>query len=156
MKASFRFLEQKYHTPHVQRENILRNIINSLLYEVGTVYAQHAGTTPTDHSRRQQLAAAFQHLVLRHSPSSRSVKFYADQLCITPKYLSELLKEATGKTASEWIAAAVVLDAKALLQNPALPIQQVAARLQFADQFAFSRFFKKSTGLSPTAYRQAG
>ena len=84
------------------------------------------------------------------------MQFYAAALCITPKHLTELVKDATGRTASEWIAEAVALEAKALLQNPALTVAQVAAGLQFTDQFAFSRFFKRSTGLSPTAYRQAG
>lgn len=154
--ASFRFLQQKYHTPHVQRSNILQNIINSLLYEIGPLYDQPAAALAGSHPRSQQLAAAFRQLVRAHCASARSVQFYAAQLCITRRYLNELVKAVTGRTASDWIAEAVALEAKALLQNPALPIQQVAASLHFADQFAFSRFFKNSTGLSPTAYRQVG
>lgn len=154
--ASFRFLRQKYHTPNAQRENILKNILNSLLYEIGALYEPQSAPRPAGQPRRQLLATAFRQLVQANCTSARSVQFYAATLCITPKHLTELVKEATGRTASDWIAEAVVLEAKALLQNPALPIQEVAASLQFADQFAFSRFFKKSTGLSPTAYRQAG
>ena len=154
--ASFRFLQQKYHTPHAQRNNILQNIINSLLYEIGPLYDQPAAGLAATPSRHQQLAAAFRQLVQAHCASARSVQFYAAQLCITPRHLNELVKAVTGRTASDWIAEAVALEAKALLQNPDLPIQQVAASLHFADQFAFSRFFKNNTGLSPTAYRQAG
>ncbi len=153
---SFRFLQQKYNTPNAQRENITKNILNSLLYEIGSLYDLRVARLPAGKIRSQQLTAAFRQLVQTHCPSARSVHFYADRLCVTPKYLTEQLKEATGRTASDWIAEAVALEAKALLQNPGLPIQQVAASLHFADQFAFSRFFKKSTGLSPTAYRQAG
>jgi len=156
MDASFRFLQQKYNTPNAQRENIVKNIINSLLYETGALYDRQPATLPGRTTRGQVLAAAFRQLVQAHCASARSVTFYASALCITPKHLTELVKEATGRTASDWITEAVVLEAKALLQNHALPIQQVAASLQFADQFAFSRFFKKSTGVSPTAYRQAG
>jgi AraC-like DNA-binding protein len=152
---SFRFLQQKYHTPSAERANILKNILNSLLFEIGALYDLQPVSAPASRTRRQQLAAAFRQLVRTHSASARSVTFYAAALCITPKYLTELVKDVTGRTASEWIAEAVVLEAKALLQNPVLPIQQVAASLHFADQFAFSRFFKNSTGLSPTAYRQA-
>ena len=154
--ASLRFLQQKYNTPHAQRSNILKNIINSLLYEIGPLYDQPATALLVGHTRGQQLAAAFRQLVQAHCASARSVQFYAARLCITPRHLNELVKAVTGRTASDWIAEAVALEAKALLQNPALPIQQVAASLHFADQFAFSRFFKNSTGLSPTAYRQAG
>ncbi|MCB2410772.1 helix-turn-helix domain-containing protein [Hymenobacter lucidus] len=156
MALSFRFLQQKYQTPHAQRSNILKNILNSLLYEVGTIHDQQAALCPTLHNRRQALAVAFQELVRAHCTTARSVRFYADQLCISPKYLGELVKEATGRTAGEWIAAAVVLEAKALLQNPALTVSQVAESLQFSDQFSFSRFFKNTAGLSPTAYRQVG
>ncbi|HEX8327622.1 MAG TPA: helix-turn-helix transcriptional regulator [Hymenobacter sp.] len=154
LAASFRFLQQKYNTPSAERDNILKNILNSLLYEIGALYdEQLSAPLPASRSRSQQLAAAFRQLVQAHCATARSVTFYAAALCITPKHLTELVKEATGRTASDWIAEAVVLEAKALLQNPAVSVQQVAASLHFGDQFAFSRFFKTSTGLSPTAYR---
>ena len=154
--ASFRFLQQKYQMPHAQRDNILKSLLTSLLYEVGSLCERQPTAPAAGTGRGHLLAAAFRQLVQAHGTSARSVQFYAAALCITPKHLTELVKEATGRTARAWITEAVVLEAKALLQNPALPVQQVAASLQFADQFAFSRFFKKSTGLSPTAYRQAG
>jgi len=153
--ASFRFLQQKYQQPHSERENILKNLLNSLLYEIGSFYDPPQALPAAGKPRGQVLTAAFRHLVQAHSAAVRNVAFYASQLCITPKHLTELVKAATGKTASDWIAEAVVLEAKALLQNRAVPIQQVASTLHFTDQFAFSRFFKKRTGISPTAYRQA-
>ncbi|WP_324674584.1 helix-turn-helix transcriptional regulator [Hymenobacter sp. GOD-10R] len=152
--ASFRFLQQKYKAPSAQRDNILKNILNSLLYEIGELYDQQAVVLPVSQPRSQLLAKSFRQLVQAHCVSARSVKFYAAALCISPKYLTELVKAVTGRTASDWIAEAVVLEAKVLLQNHTLAVYQVAASLHFADQFAFSRFFKKSTGLSPTAYRQ--
>lgn len=156
LAASFRFLQQKYHHSVAERDNILKNIINSLLYEIGALYEQQPEPLPAASKPRSQLlTTAFKQLVQTHSATARGVAFYANKLCITPKHLTELVKDVTGRTAGDWITAAAVLEAKALLQNPALSIQQVAASLHFTDQFAFSRFFKKSTGLSPTAYRQA-
>ncbi|RYU83369.1 helix-turn-helix domain-containing protein [Hymenobacter persicinus] len=155
--ASFRFLQQKYHTPNAQRTNILQSILLSLLFELGALYAgRQPLTAPAGGARRQQLAAAFRGLLQTHGAAVRSVAFYAAALCVTPKHLTEQVKAATGRTAREWIAETVVLEAKALLQDPALTINQVAATLEFADQFAFSRFFKNCTGVSPTAYRLAG
>lgn len=153
--ASFRFLHQKYRTPHANRRDIVKNIINGLLYEVGALYDQKPASLPMAHSRGQGLTTEFKQLIQAHSASARSVAFYADKLCITPKHLTEMVREVTGKTASDLIAEAVVLEAKALLQTTTLPMHQIAEKLHFADQFAFSRFFKKSTGLSPTAYKQA-
>ncbi|PJJ53252.1 AraC family transcriptional regulator [Hymenobacter chitinivorans] len=159
--ASFRFLQQKYAAASPQRDNIVKSILGGLLYEIGALYEQPAGSgqhhsSNPGQSRARQLAAGFRQLLQTHCGTERSVQFYAAALCITPKHLTELVKDATGRTASEWIAEAVALEAKALLQNPALTVAQVAQGLQFTDQFAFSRFFKRSTGLSPTAYRQAG
>lgn len=152
--ASLRFLQQKYRTPHVQRTHILQNILISLLYEVASSYDQPLAASPAATPRNQALVAGFRQLVQTHCTTERRVTFYAAALCVTPKYLNALVKEATGRTASNWISQAVVLEAKTLLQNPTVPVCQVAASLQFADQFAFSRFFKQHTGLSPTAYRQ--
>ncbi|WP_210114455.1 helix-turn-helix domain-containing protein [Hymenobacter elongatus] len=121
--ASFRFLQQKYHTPHPQRENIVKNIITSLLYEIAGLYDQRPVPLGVGKPRSQVLSAEFKQLVQTHSASARSVAFYAGALRITPRHLTELVKEVTGKTPSDWIAEAVVLEAKVLLQNPALPIQ---------------------------------
>jgi len=157
--ASFCFLEQKYRTSSAQRTPILQGILSSLLHEIGGFYDaadQPRAAAPGRPARGPQLAAAFRQLVRAHCPVARSVAFYAAALCVTPKHLTEQVRAATGRPARAWIAEAVVLEAKALLQNPALTIGQVATSLAFADQFAFSRFFKSSTGLSPTAYRHVG
>jgi AraC family transcriptional activator of pobA len=152
--ASFRFLQQKYRTPHPNRKDIVKNIINGLLYELDVLYDQKTTPLSAAQPRGHVLTAEFKHLVQAHSASARSVTFYADKLCVTPKHLTEMVREVTGKTASDLITEAVVLEAKALLQTTKLSMNQIADKLHFADQFAFSRFFKKGTGLSPTAYKQ--
>lgn len=152
--ASFRFLQQKYRTPHANRRDIVKNIINGLLYEISGLYDQQPVPLAVAHPRSQGLTTEFKQLLQTYSASARSVTFYADKLCVTPKYLTEMVREVTGKTASDLITEAVVLQAKALLQTTTLPMTQIANELHFTDQFAFSRFFKKSTGLSPTAYKQ--
>lgn len=155
LRASFEFLREKYHAPHPYRDSIVKNQLSSLLYEVVALYEQQQAVQRAGLSRGQLLTAGFKQLLGRHGVTERTVKFYADQLCITPKHLTETVREATGKTASEWITEAVVLEAQALLQNQQLTVAQVSELLHFADQSAFSRFFRKSRGLSPTAYKQA-
>ncbi|WP_242583245.1 helix-turn-helix domain-containing protein [Hymenobacter telluris] len=80
--------------------------------------------------------------------------FYASQLCITPKHLTETVRVVTGRGAASLIAEAVTLEARLLLHNPALTVAQVADQLSFADQSAFGRYFRHTVGLSPSAYRQ--
>ena len=158
LATTFRHLEQKYRSAGGQREAVLRNLVSSLLYEVGALYDSLAFAPQPNKApglaRAGQLASAFRALVRVHGVQERQVAFYADLLCITPKHLNAVVKAATGCTASQCIAASVVLEAKALLQNPALSIQEVANSLHFADQHAFSRYFKKGAGCSPTTFRQ--
>ncbi len=154
LAALLRTIEQKYDAPHAYREEILRSLIHILLHETAAIYSlpQATATLP---SRSHLIAAEFKKLVNQHHTAERSLAFYADQLFITPKHLAQTVREATGKRAAEWIAEAVILEAKVLLQNPALTLTQIADSIRFADPSTFSRFFRKSTGISPAAYRQS-
>jgi AraC family transcriptional regulator, transcriptional activator of pobA len=153
--ACLRGIQQKYDSQHPYRTEMLKNQISNLLYEVAAIYDYQRVVSPMVQTRSQVLATEFRKLVTAHGSTQRSVKFYADELAITPKYLSGIVKETTGKTAGESIEEIVILEAKVLLQNPALAVSQIADRLHFPDSATFSKFFKKSTGLSPLAYKQA-
>jgi AraC family transcriptional activator of pobA len=147
-------IELKYEAPHVYREEILRSLIQILLHETAPIYsAQHVSAKAVQ-TRSQFIATGFKQLVSSHYATERSLGFYADKLCITPKHLAETVKEVTGKRAVEWLAEAVLLEAHVLLQNPSLTIAQIADTLHFADQSTFGRFFRKSAGVSPAAFRQ--
>ena len=152
--ALLQTIGQKYAAPHAYREEILRSLIHILLHETAPIYSvQHASphTIPT---RSQLIAADFKKLVNSYYATERGLAFYADKLCISPKHLAETVRAATGKRAAEWLADAVLLEARVLLQNPALTIAQIADTLHFADQSAFGRFFRNNTGASPASYRQ--
>lgn len=144
----------KFVAPHPYRAEILRSLIHILLHETAAIYQQQPAPAPGLLNRAQLIAADFKKLVSTHYAIQRGLAFYADQLCITPKHLAETVREATGQRAAEWIAAAVLLEARVLLQNPALSVAQVAELLHFSDQSAFGRFFRNGAGLSPAAYRQ--
>jgi AraC family transcriptional activator of pobA len=154
LTALLQAIEQKYDEPHVYREEILRSLIHILLHETAPIYsAQHVASKGVQ-TRSQYIAAGFKQLVNTHYATERSLAFYADKLCITPKHLAETVKEVTGKRAIAWLAEAVVLEAHILLQNSALTISQIADTLHFADQSTFGRFFRTNTGESPVNYRQ--
>ena len=78
---------------------------------------------------------------------------YAEQLHLTPKYLTTLLRSTTGRTASEWIDEYVILEAKNLLKYSTMNIQEIAYYLNFPNQSFFGRYFKQHTGKPPSAYR---
>ena len=111
---------------------------------------------PHHYSRKVYLAFQFLKLLREHIKEQRSVNFYANLLYVTPKHLSMCVKEITGKPCGELIDERVVAEAKALLYNQELTIAHVAEELNFSDQFFFSKYFKKCTGMSPKHCRMAG
>ncbi|HET7002155.1 MAG TPA: helix-turn-helix domain-containing protein [Puia sp.] len=104
-------------------------------------------------TRKENLVKTFTQLVQKQFRSLRNVTTYAEQLNITSKYLTEAVKEITGKTAGEIIDDFVLLEARLLLDNPSLSIAEIADELHFSDQSIFGKYFKRHTGLSPKEYR---
>ena len=94
-------------------------------------------------------------LVEESFSKERSVNYYAEKLNITPKHLSAVAKETSGHTAGEWIDSYVILEAKMLLQNSEMSIQEISSRLNFANQSFFGKYFKHHTGVSPKAFRSS-
>ena len=102
--------------------------------------------------RKEQIFRDFLTLLEQHFTQERSISFYADRLCLTPKYLSTIVKEVSGKHGMQWIDDYVALEAKALLREGTMSVKQVSDKLNFPSQSMFGRFFKKMTGYSPKQY----
>ena len=103
--------------------------------------------------RKDELYGAFVELVRRHFRISHDVAFYADKLCVTVKYLSQVVKEKSGTPALEFIEQYVITECKALLLSTRMSIQQIADELHFPSQSVFGKYFKRVTGVSPREYR---
>lgn len=108
---------------------------------------------PTKLSRQEQTMHHFLELLKDNCKREHKVEFYAGKLCITPQYLSLTLKAVSGITAYRWIAYGITTEAKILLKDVGLNVQQIAEALYFPDPSSFGKFFKKQTGLSPFKYR---
>lgn len=104
-------------------------------------------------SRKEKLTYDFFLLIMEHHKEEREVVFYANKLSITPKYLSAVVKEISGRTAKDWITEYTLLEIKSLLNNFSLNIQEVAVKTNFSNQASLGRFFKKHTRMSPSEYR---
>lgn len=94
----------------------------------------------------------FMNALIQHHQQERTVGFYADQLCVSPKYLSTVIHAYSGKTPSEWICDYVIAEAKSLLHYSDLSAQEVSFRLNFSSQSAFGKFFRQQTGMTPMQY----
>ena len=104
-------------------------------------------------SRKLTYVKTFLRLVRTHHRQERSIGFYADRMFISPKYLSLIIKEATGRSAAEWIDQYVIQEAKNLLRYSGKNVQQVAYDLNFTNQSSFGKYFKHLTGMSPTQFQ---
>jgi AraC-like DNA-binding protein len=105
-------------------------------------------------SPQQILSGRFLELVKENFKHERKMSFYADKLCLTPKYLSLKICEITGKSAADWIDSFVMIEAKALLKSTNMTIQQISDELNFTSQSFFGKYFKRLAGISPKEYRE--
>lgn len=106
-------------------------------------------------SRQQELYTQFIHEVQKSYTKERSISYYAEKLCVTPKYLSQVIHKVSGRFAGDWITDFVILEAKALLKSRKYTVQQVADMLNFANQSFFGTYFKDKVGCSPSEYQKA-
>jgi len=106
------------------------------------------------HTREGEVMSKFTELVKNHYTRHRDVEFYADKMNMTPKYMSTVVKKASGKSALQWIEEYVILDAKAQLASSLKSIQEIAYDLHFPNQSFFGRYFKRVVGVSASEYRR--
>jgi AraC family transcriptional activator of pobA len=137
------------------RRQVAINLIGVLLHEIDAIFRLKRGNPEKKLTNKETLNNQFHNLVSTFFLKERSVKFYASMLDITPRYLNELTRELTGKSASDQIEEMIVREAKIFLKNTNLSVKEIAEALNFSDQFTFSKYFKKSTKVSPTEYREA-
>lgn len=102
--------------------------------------------------RNRQIFDRFLNLVQQDYRRQRSINFYADRLCLTPKYLSAVIHQVSGRHAGEWIKDYVILEAKALLKSRKYTVMQVADMLNFANASFFGKYFKAAVGCPPRKY----
>ena len=105
-------------------------------------------------SNKESIAMKFAMLVFENRETHREVAYYADQLCISPLYLTKVIQEVNGQSARDMIADYTIIGIKTLLRNADITIKDVVRHSGFSSQSSFSRFFRKHTGMSPSEYRR--
>ena len=136
---------------------IIGGLIAATIYKVGDILThyltEHPEIDSPMHNRAEEYFKQFTELLGEHYKHERSVGFYARQLCITPKYLTTLIKRISGKSVSEWIDNYVILEAKTLLKYSNMSVQEIAYYLNFPNQSFFGSYFKRNAGMSPSQYK---
>ena len=150
----YQLLKNIIQTPHSEfKINVVRHITLAMFY--GYSHMKHdVSSYNKGTSRQDDIYSAFLEAVGKHYKVERKVSFYADILCITSKHLSQVVKEVSGRTASEIIEDYVITEIKALLLSTNMTIQQISDYLNFPSQSVFGKYVKRVTGISPKGYKK--
>ena len=135
------------------RLEILRLITRAFFLGMGYFLHEQDGTSEGD-NHQNKLTSEFIELVEKNYRTRRDLKFYAESMGLTPKYISTVVKASSGRSATEWIERYVTLDAIAQLRSTDRSIKQIAYDLNFPSLSFFGKYFTRIVGLSPAAYRK--
>ncbi|MCR8561675.1 AraC family transcriptional regulator [Mucilaginibacter sp. BJC16-A38] len=152
IKSLFEDIIKEWETPQVQNADMLRLLMLQLFISVNRFSAGGSNKTPASYN--QTLLKNFQKLIEIHYKSLKLPKDYATLLYITPNHLNALCKDLLGMQAGEVIRNRSILEAKRLLTNPQLTITEIAYELNFSDNSYFTKFFKKTEGVTPEEFRK--
>ena len=151
IKAIRHILDENAENPY--KSKIVQHVMMAIFYS-----SENLSRTEVEKPRTNAdiLSKEFLALAKEHFREERQLKFYADKMCITPRYLSRVVKECTQFSAADWIERFVVLEARALLKSTNMTVQQISDELNFPSQTFFGKYFKRRVGLSPKEYRRIG
>lgn len=138
------------------KERILKSLMTVLILQIGSYYKiETEKGIPKEYSREEEMAQKFFSLLISNFRQEKNLSFYADKLCLTPNYLSSVIKKVTGGSIQEWIKNIVIMEAKNKLKTTDFTILQISEDLNFANPSFFGRYFKQYVGMTPLQYRNS-
>jgi len=154
-KAYFQTIKQKISDEGNHfRKDLIKTLLLAMFYDLSNIiYRVKQDDKPQ--TRAEIIFTKFIKLVEKHFRQERRVGWYAQQLCITAKYLSETVKSASQRTPNEWIDNYIILELRVQLKNSTKTIKEIAEELNFPNQSFLGKFFKEHVGMSPSEYRKS-
>lgn len=138
---------------HRFRRDTVRALIQAFLYDAGNIFWKVFNYEDRKNSRAEEIFMSFIALVEKNFRQERHVSWYAQKLSITPKYLSEMVRQVSRQTPSDWIDSYVMLELRGALKNSNLTIKEIAVQMNFPNQSFMGKYFKEHCGMSPKEYR---
>ena len=153
-KEYFQVIKQKIgDKENYFHKDLIRTLLLAMFYDVGNIiYRVKENDKPQ--SRAETIFTNFIKMVEANYRHERRVGWYAQQLCITPKYLSETVKATSRRTPNEWIDNYVTMELRVILKNSSKSIKEIAEEMNFPNQSFLGKYFKEHVGLSPSKYRK--
>ncbi|MDR2914774.1 MAG: helix-turn-helix transcriptional regulator [Tannerella sp.] len=149
------FIEEQYLRDIPKyKAGIIKYILFAMIEEIFSLYSIREAKLMSS-GRIEQLANQFVDILLKNYKSEHNVSFYADKLCVSPKYLMTLIRQKTGKPISTWINSALITHSKRELKTSEKSILLISEELNFSSPSQFCRYFKAHTGMTPKQYRDS-
>lgn len=149
------FLQFRYRLDNTNAlffNDVIGRVLQIFLFDIWDVYSTSIQNMQTD-DNSARIFISFLNLVQKNSMTKRDVAFYASELCITPKYLSQISQMVSNQPASNWIEYYAAFEIVRMLNNPSLTLTDISERMNFSSNSHFSRYCKRVTGMKPTEYR---
>jgi len=136
------------------RKDVVRLIISAMIYDLCNAIYRIQQNSDKKLMRAEKIFTEFIKLVERNYRVERRVGWYGQQLCITSKYLSEIIRQVSHRTPNEWIDNYVIMELRVQLKNTTKSIKEIAREMNFPNQSSMGKFFKEHVGMSPLMYRK--
>ena len=149
------FLERMSDTSYAFHTEATLALLRLFYFDVCNMLQVRVGKPDEASMRSYDIFNKFLRLVQENCRRERSVQWYSEQLCLSAKYFSEVVKSVSGRTAGQWITNMVGLEIKGLLLDPELSVKEVAQKLNFPNPSFMGKYFKNATGISPSEYRNS-
>ena len=153
MEQIFALLWEVVHDRPFPKESV-QSLISLVFHQTDGFRGRELEAGKQKRSRQEEVFNRFLELVNKYAVHERSCAFYADRLCLTSRYLSTLVRQASGRTVMDWVNEAVMQEAKLMLCHTDKLVYQIADELNFPNASFFCKYFRRMTGMTPKDYRQ--
>lgn len=156
MITDYEFLKMKLQTKGASHfKESIRLLIQSMVYEFYDCLEKIFNPSASSYTSSETLFHRFMNLALKETPMHRDVRYYADQLCITPKYLSAVCKQSSGQTASTILGNLTTEYVRRELRTTRKTIKEIATAAGFDNLSFFGKYVRRELGMSPRDFRKA-
>ena len=154
IEHNFIQIKRRIAEPHLFQKEILGRQLQIFLFDLWEIYKNAMEHIQQTNDSSALLFTRFMNLLPEYSKTEREVAFYANKLCVSAKYLSEVVKKSSGHPASYWINGYAMQEILALLKRSDLTLAEISNQMKFYNPAHFTRFVKKQTSDSPSELKR--
>ena len=133
---------------------VILNLTAAFLWQADYLWNRHENESRGSLSREQRVFTDFVQLVSRYATQEHNIDFYAQHLFLSPRYMSTLVKQVSGKAAKQWIDDAIITRIKVELRHTNKSAAEIADEMNFPNPSFFCKYFKRMTGMTTQVFRE--